>query len=171
MMAQVGAPASGATFDDELPPGVILRPALVEEEGALMALRRACGWSAETVPQQFRAMLEGRRTIWIAVCDGYLVGTITVEWTTEDRQLADGRTTAHISNLVVHQYYRRRGIGRALMGAAERVAVGRGCTTMTIGVDDGNVYARQLYERRGYSYLKDVHAPWGRIHMLSRRLR
>ena len=27
-----------------------------------------------------------------------------------------------------------------------------------------------FYERRGYAYLKDVHAPWGLIHILYRRL-
>ncbi len=90
----------GADTARAAPPGVRLRPALRQEEGAVMALRRACGWSAETVPQQFRAMEDGRRQIWIAECDGYLVATITVEWIADDRQLADGRTSAHISNLV-----------------------------------------------------------------------
>src|SRR5205085_7294666 len=84
-----------------------LRPAMRQEEGAVMALRRACGWSAETVPQQFRAMDEGRRQIWIAETDGYLVATITIEWIADDRRLADGHTVAHISNLVVHPTYRR----------------------------------------------------------------
>src|SRR5919204_749242 len=110
-----------------VPPDARLRPAMRQEEGAVMALRRACGWSAETVPQQFRAMEEGRRQIWIAECDGYLVGTITIEWIAEDRQLADGRTSAHISNLVVHPSYRRRGIARGLLGAVEQAAYERGC--------------------------------------------
>ncbi len=169
-MTQVAAPNVGFAGGDETPPGTTLRPALPEEEVAVVALRRACGWSADSVPQQFRAMHEGRRDIWIGECDGYLVGTITVEWSADDRQLADGSTTAHISNLVVHHRYRRRGIGRGLMGAVERAAAERGCSVMTIGVDDGNSYAHRLYERRGYVYLKDVHAPWGLIHILYRRL-
>jgi ribosomal protein S18 acetylase RimI-like enzyme len=170
-MARVDSPEVPFAGADETPPGVTVRPALPEEEGAVVALRRACGWSSDSVPQQFRAMFEGRREIWIAECDGYLVGTITVEWHADDRQLADGRTTAHISNLVVHHRYRRRGIARALMGGVERAAAARGCSVMTIGVDDGNTYARRLYERRGYVYLKDVHAPWGLIHILYIRLR
>src|SRR5919197_835428 len=110
-MTQTRAPDARTWFADQarmVPPGVRLRPALRQEEGAVMALRRACGWNAETVPQQFRAMEEGRRQIWIAECDGYLVATITVEWVADDRQLADGRTSAHVSNLVVHPSYRRR---------------------------------------------------------------
>ncbi len=169
-MTQVDAPEVHFA-DEDPPPGVTIRPALPEEEGAVVVLRRASGWSSDSVPQQFRAMAERRRVIWIAECDGYLVGTITVEWFADDRQLADGRTTAHISNLVVHSRYRRRGIGRGLMGAVERAAYDGGYAVMTIGVDDGNTYARRLYERRGYVYLKDVHAPWGLIHILSRRLR
>ncbi|MBI3972464.1 MAG: GNAT family N-acetyltransferase [Chloroflexi bacterium] len=157
------------TFKDA-PPRVRLRPAQPEEEGAVMALRRACGWSAESVPQQFRAMRDGRRTIYIAVGDGYLVGTITVEWVHEDRELADGVTCAHISNLVVHPAYRHRGIGRGLLAAVQRAAVRRGCRLMTIGVDHGNDYARRLYERLGYSFRKDVNAPWGAIHVLTRPL-
>ena len=170
-MTQVDAPDVRGTESDESPPGVTVRPALAEEEGAVIALRRSCGWSADSVPQQFRAMQEGRRALYIAECDGYLVGTITVEWFADDRQLADGHSLAHISNLVVHHRYRRRGIGRALMGAVERAAASRGCLAMTIGVDDGNDYARRLYERRGYVYVKDVNAPWGLIHILSMRVR
>ena len=169
-MTQVRTPDASAPPGDETPPGVVLRPAYPQEEAAVAALRRACGWSADTVGQQFRAMREGRRDVWIADCDGYLVATITVEWLADDRQLADGQTTAHISNLVVHPHYRRRGIARGLLAAVERAAADRGCATMTIGVDDGNVYARSIYERRGYTFLKNVHAAWGLIHILRRPL-
>ncbi len=169
-MTQLGSPEAGSWQHDEAPAGVRLRPALMEEETAVMALRRGCGWTAETVPQQFRAMREGRRQIWIAECEGYLVGTITVEWIADDRQLADGASTAHISNLVVHPTYRRRGIGRGLIAAVEQEARRRGFRMMTIGVDEGNDYARRLYERLGYRFIKDVYAPWGRIYVLSRSL-
>ena len=172
-MTQTRAPETRTWFADAsraAPPGVRLRPALRQEESAVMALRRACGWSSDTVPQQFRAMDEGRRQVWIAETEGYLVSTITLEWISDDRQLADGRTAAHISNLVVHPSYRKRGIARGLLGAVERAAYQRGCSVITIGVDDGNDYARRIYQRMGYEYLKDVHAPWGLIHILGRQL-
>jgi ribosomal protein S18 acetylase RimI-like enzyme len=169
-MAQVSAGTTHPWAGDDLPPDVRLRPALYQEESAVGVLRRACGWSAETVGQQFRAMREGRREIWIAECDGYLVGTCTVEWLADDQQLADGRTRAHISNLVVHPTYRRRGIGKGLMVAVEGAAQQRGCGLITIGVDRGNDYARALYVQRGYLYVKDIHAPWGLVHILQRPL-
>jgi ribosomal protein S18 acetylase RimI-like enzyme len=169
-MAQLVAGSTHPWAGDDLPHDVRLRPALYEEEAAVSALRRACGWSAETVSQQFRNMRDGRREIWIAECDGYLVGTCTVEWQADDTLLADGRTRAHISNLVVHPTYRRRGIGKGLMVAVERAAQRRGCAVITIGVDRGNNYARLLYERRGYGYVKDINAPWGLVHILQRPL-
>ena len=169
-MSQVTAENTHPWSSDDLPSGVRFRPALNEEEGAIAALRRSCGWSADTVAQQFRAMREGRRQIWIAECDGYLVGTGTVEWVTDDRSLADGRTRAHISNLVVHPTYRRRGIAKGLMVAVEGAAQRRGCALITIGVDRGNNYARALYERRGYNFVKDINAPWGLVHILQRPL-
>lgn len=169
-MAQLSDPPVAAWADDELPRDARLRPAVPEEVSAVVALRRACGWSAETVPQQFRAMAEQRREIWIAECDGYLVGTITVEWVADDQHLADGRTAAHISNLVVHPSYRHRGLARGLLTCVERAARARGLTVMTIGVDHGNDYARAIYERRGYAFAKDLNAPWGLIHILRRRL-
>lgn len=170
-MAQAVAGNTHAWAQDDLPPDARLRPALFEEESAVSALRRACGWSADTVSQQFRSMRDGRREIWIAECDGYLVGTCTVEWLADDSLLADGRTRAHISNLVVHPTYRRRGIGKGLMVAVEQAARRRGLRLITIGVDRGNGYARGLYERRGYVYVKDIHAPWGLVHILQRPLR
>lgn len=169
-MSQVALDNTHPWARDDLPSDVRLRPALFEEEGAISALRRACGWSADTVAQQFRAMREARREIWIAECDGYLVGTVTVEWLTDDRQLADGQTRSHISNLVVHPMYRRRGVGKGLMVAVERAAARKGCSVITIGVDRGNNYARALYERRGYSFVKDINAPWGLVHILQRAL-
>ena len=162
--------SAGDWANDDQPPDVRFRPALMEEEGAVGALRRACGWSAETVAQQFRAMREGKREIWIAECEGYLVGTNTIEWSADDRSLADGQHRAHISNLVVHPTYRRRGVGRGLMAAVEAAARRRGYGIITIGVDKGNDYARALYERRGYTFVKDINAPWGLVHILERPL-
>ncbi len=163
-------PGGHADDPEGLPIGVRFRPALPEEEFAVVAVRRASGWTADTVGQQFRSMAEGRREIWISECDGYLVGTLTVEWVADDPALADGVATAHVSNLVVHPYFRHRGIARGLLASAEHAAGLRSFRSMTIGVDEGNHYARSIYERRGYRWSKDLHAPWGRIHVLARPL-
>ena len=171
-MARVDAPDLQFAGADETPQGVTVRPRLTEEEGAVVALRRASSWRpSDSVPQAVPGDVRGAAGgLWIAECDGYLVGTITVEWYADDRQLADGRTTARISNLVVHQRYRRRGIARALMGGVELTR-----RRPRLQRDDHRRGRRQQLHppplrRRGYVYLKDVHAPWGLIHILSIRL-
>lgn len=163
-----------------------------------MALRTSASWSTSAVPQQFQSMASGHRLIWVAKLKGGrgqeseapqprlqpsrrgdaggggpasgIVGTVTLEWGLDDPELADGRTCAHVSNLVVHPAYRRRGIGRALTAAAEEVAAQRRYTAITIGVDEPNTYARRLYERWGYRWYKDTMAAWGRVHVLRRVL-
>jgi GNAT superfamily N-acetyltransferase len=50
----------------------------------------------------------------------------------------------------LHAFVRGKGIGTALIRAAEAVAVGWGRTAIGMGVEPGNVRARGLYERLGY---------------------
>ena len=45
-----------------------------------------------------------------------------------------------------------------------------GYSVVTIGVDQPNRYARRLYERWGYQWLKDTRQHWGVVHILARRL-
>ncbi|MAG35284.1 MAG: hypothetical protein CL878_03415 [Dehalococcoidia bacterium] len=137
---------------------------------AVTSVRRSVGWSVNTVPDQLRRVAEGKRALLVAEYYGYAVGTVTLEWIGTDRHVADGRRVAHISNLVVRPAHQRRGIGRALVGAAEQAARSRGYTIITIGVDQPNHHARRLYERWGYQWLKDIRQPWGIVHVLARRL-
>jgi ribosomal protein S18 acetylase RimI-like enzyme len=51
---------------------------------------------------------------------------------------------------------RSRGIGTALMTAAERLVRSRGYGAIVLGVEDSNPRARRLYERHGYrAFAKD----------------
>ena len=52
--------------------------------------------------------------------------------------------------LAVDEGWRGRGIGTALMDAAEAWARGRGYDTLELDVADPNGDARRLYERLGY---------------------
>ena len=133
-------------------------------------VRRSVGWLVNTVKEQFRQVARGRRVLLVADHDRHIVGTITLEWRWTDKQVADGKVIAHISNLVVRPSQQRRGVGRALVNAAEEIAAVRGCTAVTIGVDEPNVYARELYERWGYRWLKVTRQPWGVVHILTRSL-
>jgi GNAT superfamily N-acetyltransferase len=61
------------------------------------------------------------------------------------------RPLLNIHDLAVVPAYRGRGIGRALLGAAEAQALRRGCCKLTLEVQDDNRRARRLYERFGFA--------------------
>lgn len=67
---------------------------------------------------------------------------------------------AIVADLVVRDGYRRRGIGAALLGAAERHARAAGAAELRIGVLTGNHAARELYVRQGFApYLETLARP------------
>jgi GNAT superfamily N-acetyltransferase len=67
------------------------------------------------------------------------------------------RPYALIRDLVVDDRQRRRGIGRALLDAAEKAAVAAGYRRLVLGVLDGNAAAEAAYARQGYrTYAHDL---------------
>ena len=77
---------------------------------------------------------------------GVLAGTVRVELDTPPNQ----RHRAQVVELLVDPPYRRRGLGRALMLAAEAEAVRAGRTLMTLGVPTGST-AERLYASLGWT--------------------
>src|SRR5688572_2341265 len=61
------------------------------------------------------------------------------------------RPLLNIHDLAVLPAWRGRGVGRALLNAAESRAVQRGCCKLTLEVRDDNRGARILYERYGFT--------------------
>ncbi len=57
---------------------------------------------------------------------------------------------AHVTNVGVHQGFRRRGIGEILMRFLMSRAAARGATRMTLEVRRSNVPAQRLYEKLGF---------------------
>jgi ribosomal protein S18 acetylase RimI-like enzyme len=84
----------------------------------------------------------GRRVVLGAMEDGQLVGTVTLHLDCPPNQPHRGE----IAKLITRTSHRRRGIARALMLEAERIAGERGRTLLTLdtGSDDG---AGVLYEK------------------------
>ncbi|MGD0833843.1 MAG: GNAT family N-acetyltransferase [Candidatus Dormibacteria bacterium] len=93
----------------------------------------------------------GRTTVLVAVEDGRILGSITVELETKvdaDRQLEPGE--AHLRLLGVAPEAQGRGVGRRLMEAAAALARAAGKRRLTLGTMPENTAARHLYERLGY---------------------
>ena len=92
------------------------------------------------------AMTEGR-AVGAAVC---FLGFSTFQ----------ARTLLNIHDLAVMPEWRSRGLGRALLAAAEERARDRGCCRLTLEVLEKNDRARALYSRFGFSdYAADGTGP------------
>jgi len=62
-----------------------------------------------------------------------------------------GQDVAYVTNLAVDELARRRGVGRALLRAAERAARRNGSRRVACRVDDDNDAARRMYDGEGYA--------------------
>jgi len=79
-----------------------------------------------------------RRPVGVAVC---FFGFSTFE----------ARPLLNVHDLAVLPEYRGKGVGRALLGAAEARAVRRNCCKLTLEVQDDNRRARALYKSFGFA--------------------
>lgn len=61
------------------------------------------------------------------------------------------RPLLNVHDLAVVPEWRGKGIGRALLAAAQEHALRRGCGKLTLEVQDSNHRARALYQRFGFS--------------------
>ncbi len=68
----------------------------------------------------------------------------------------------YISNLAVHQNYRRLGIGSQLLAECEQVALEWGYHETHLHVLDSNDSAKQLYCHNGYQ-ISQIEANWGNL--------
>ena len=68
-----------------------------------------------------------------------------------------GSRTARLYSIAIAQHARGRGLGAALLGAAEREARRRGCDAMRLEVRTDNSVAIALYEKRGYRRSDRIH--------------
>jgi ribosomal protein S18 acetylase RimI-like enzyme len=108
-----------------------------------------------------------RTTILVAVEDGRVLGSLTLELAgrvrdetdAEHRPLAEGE--AHIRMLGVDPEARRKGVARRLMAEAELLARDAGKSFMTLNTTTRMQAARQMYERLGYERTEDTVFPDG----------
>ena len=92
--------------------------------------------------------------ILVAEVEGEVAGFLTLTFEEGPVYLIpEERPYAHIGDLAVDEGLRRRGIGRALMTAAEEEAMKRGYHQILIGVLAGNVAAEAAYARQGFRTL------------------
>jgi GNAT superfamily N-acetyltransferase len=86
--------------------------------------------------------------ILVAEAQGRVVGMCTVQLTAST---ARGGLSAGIEDVVVDQTVRGRGIGRALLAAAEAWARRRGAVRIALLADETNLLALDFYDRLGFT--------------------
>ncbi|MGH9323423.1 MAG: GNAT family N-acetyltransferase [Vicinamibacteria bacterium] len=119
------------SLDPRLPPGERIADASLEE--------------------MFTHCREFDGSVLVAEWNGEVVGFVAV-WT-RYRSLEpedDPTVHAYVSDLVVSSSHRRRGIGRALLEAAEEKARAARCPYVRLSVKAGNQGAISLYAEAGF---------------------
>jgi GNAT superfamily N-acetyltransferase len=108
-------------------------------------LRQLCSRYKQRVPteEEARRVLELDDVhVWVAEVDGELAGFSYAH----ELQRIDGDTMVFLYELEVDERFRRRGLGRALVEEATRLAAGRRCFVLT-GLD--NEAAQRTYAAAG----------------------
>ena len=86
----------------------------------------------------------------LLVAEDSLGGPLGFVWLKTERDYFVDMPVGHIIDIAVAKEGEGRGIGRALMAAAERWAEDAGYPWLTLNVFEGNDRARRLYEKLGY---------------------
>lgn len=122
-----------------------VRPATRADLAALVALENASFDGDRLSPRQWRRHLAGSGAcVLVAVDDAALLGAAVVFF-------RRGSRVARLYSMAVASAARGRGVGRALLGAAETEALRRGCRRMRLEVRADNEAALRLYERAGFA--------------------
>ncbi len=103
--------------------------------------------AAEFWARSLAAADAGKRVVLGATLDGELAGTVTLDLDTPPNQ----PHRADVAKLMTRVRHRGRGVARALMLEAERIAAADGRTLLTLDTasEDG---AAGLYEALGYEF-------------------
>jgi GNAT superfamily N-acetyltransferase len=96
------------------------------------------------------SVARGERVVLAAEDDLGLVGTVQVIWAEPENQPHRG----DLAKMLVHRRARRRGIGAALLEAAERAARAAGKTLLVL--DTASADAERLYARRGWQRVGEI---------------
>ncbi len=130
-----------------------MRPLAEPDVPTIAAAFAELGWPGKDEPQYRRYLNEqatGVRDVIVAELDGGFVGYINVVWTAGYEPFREAGIP-EIQDFNVLPPYRRKGIGGALIDAAEQLVATR-CSVVGLGVGLYSDYgsAQRMYAKRGY---------------------
>jgi GNAT superfamily N-acetyltransferase len=135
---------------ESMPAGVRIRPASRRDAAALAELMGELGYPTRPAEMEMRldAMNnEPRYSALVAVIDDEICGMIGTSWT---HSYAHNDPGGAIIALVVAGARRGRGVGGALIKAAEKDFIARNITRISINTRFEREEAHRFYEGRGY---------------------
>ncbi|MEP6491553.1 MAG: GNAT family N-acetyltransferase [bacterium] len=140
---------------------VSIREARTTDADALARLCAQLGYPAEPSAMPARVVrlaADGNTRALVAVYEDMVVGLATVQ---SRHTLNHEAPIAQLTLLVVDEANRKGGVGRALVSAAERWAIGRGCKRIVVTTALPRLDAHAFYERidfrhTGRRYGKDL---------------
>jgi len=126
-----------------------IRPARVEDAAAILALNASFDDIRTTVEQiaQHIAHYAVFETPFVAEEDGVVIGMACLRLLP---CLCDAFPYAELTELIVNPAYRRRGVGRALVGKIEQQAREQGAAALHINAAEHNHTAQTFYQTLGY---------------------
>jgi len=125
-------------------PPFVIRPALLSDLSALLRLEQDCFAGDRINRRQFRYLLtRGHASTLVAEADGELLGYVLVLF-------SRATSVARLYSIAIAEHARRRGIGRALVAAAEQAAWAQERAYMRLEIRRDNLASQQLFERAGY---------------------
>lgn len=130
---------------------VAIRPAVADDAPQLAALLGHLGYPADAadLPGRLLRLRSGGDDAFVAVLDGETVGLATVH---SRAVLHVARPVAQLTALVVPPAMRGRGVGRALVAAAEQWARAQGAERLVVTTALHRADAPLFYERLGFEH-------------------
>ncbi len=114
--------------------------------------------SSPTAKFFYRNISSGNAVFWTLDNNGDLIGELYVFMNLDDKDFADGKTTAYLCAFRVKEGYRGQGLGSRLMNTALAELKETGFQSATIGVGSDKPQNIQLYRRQGFNKkIKDCH--------------
>lgn len=106
---------------------------------------------ANLAKQFYQELLDGNRITYIFQVSEEYIGEVSLVFDMDDTDYTIDNQRIYVSRLIVKREYRRRGIGKTLVGYAIHAAKEMGYSELSIGVDLDNYAALKLYFEVGFT--------------------
>lgn len=107
-------------------------------------------FAEDYLERTLRACRERRGEVLVAEVEGEVAGFVCYWMMRIENPITTLTECAYVAELAVLEAFRRRGLGRALLRAAEAAALRQGAATIRIEVLAANAPARDLYAAEGF---------------------